>query len=233
MPALAPEPQPVAALRARSGPPRSRACPQDVEPRGQTLMEDGSVADGWDGWMDGWRKVGGRHAGPGGGAGVWGPLQGWPGAAGVPGVAGPPSCVGGGGIPRWFSWWPGCVPGAFWSLGGALAPVPRPLLRVLAGPSPPLPAPPPRPVCATACVPFRHPCSPRSGTELASPHVGVVSRPLSAGGVPGWSSALGALRGGRGGGALVCTVGLRVRGLWGPPVRGGRAFSRAGCGSRL
>lgn len=59
--------------------------------------------------MDGWRKVGGRHAGPGGGAGVWGPLQGWPGTAGVPGVAGPPSCVGGGGIPRWFSWWPGCV----------------------------------------------------------------------------------------------------------------------------
>ena len=71
MPALAPELQPVAALRARSGPPRSRACPQDVEPRGQTLMEDGSVADGWDGWVDGGRWVDGTPAlaaGPGCGA---------------------------------------------------------------------------------------------------------------------------------------------------------------------
>lgn len=95
--------------------------------------------------MDGWRKVGGRHAGPGGGAGVWGPLQGWPGTAGVPGVAGPPSCVGGGGIPRWFSWWPGCV-------------------LVFSGPRA-APSPPSRDPCC-ACLPAPpHRCRPSSSSR--------------------------------------------------------------------
>ena len=56
----------------------------------------------------------GRLAGPGGGAGSWGPALGLAGTGRRPRrVAGPPSCVGGGGTPRWFSWWPGRVPGVF------------------------------------------------------------------------------------------------------------------------
>ena len=47
----------------------------------------------------------GRLAGPGGGAGSWGPALGRAGTGRRPRrVAGPPSCVGGGGTPRWFSW---------------------------------------------------------------------------------------------------------------------------------
>ncbi|CAI9149000.1 unnamed protein product, partial [Rangifer tarandus platyrhynchus] len=49
--------------------------PRMLSPRGQTWMEDGSVVDGrTDGRME--EGLAGRHAGPGGGAGVWGPLQG-------------------------------------------------------------------------------------------------------------------------------------------------------------
>lgn len=88
-------------------------------------------------------------------------------------------------------------PGVFWSPGGALAPVPVTPAARACRPLPTAAGLPPRPARATACVPFR-PRSLRSGTEPASPHVGVVSRPPSAGGVPGWSSALGALRGRRG-----------------------------------
>ena len=102
-------------------------------------------------------------------------------------------------------------PGCFLVPGRRPCPCPAAPAACACRPLPTAAGPPPRPVCATACVPFRHPCSPRSGTELASPHVGVVSRPLSAGGVPGWSSALGALRGGRGGGALVHSRVARAR----------------------
>lgn len=103
-PPSSPEPQLGAACGHGLGRLARERCPQGVGPRGQTRMEDGSVADGR-------RETGGRLAGPGGGAGSRATRRGWPGPAGVPGVAGPPSRVGGGGIPRWFSWGPGRVPG--------------------------------------------------------------------------------------------------------------------------
>lgn len=150
MPALAPETQPAVVLWARSGAASLESVPPGcVEPRGQTSMGDGSVEDGR---MDGWRMGG------------WTARRPWRRGRGV----GPaPGMARNGRRPRrrgtalvcGWRWDPALVflvarlcPGVFWSPGGALAPVPRPLLRVLAGPSPPLPAFPPCPVRATACV---------------------------------------------------------------------------------
>ena len=100
--------------------------------------------------MDGMKGLGGR-------AGLWDLPWGWPGLAGVPGgVAGLPSCVGGGEIPCWFSWWPGHVLVFFWPPDGASAPDLWPLPCMLSGPSWPLLVFSPCPECVTACVPF--PC---------------------------------------------------------------------------
>lgn len=179
----------------------------------QTQMEDGSVADGW-------RKTGGRLAGPGGGAGSWATLRGWPGPAGAPGVAGPPSRAGGGGIPRWCSWGPGRVPGLFPLVPGR-RPRPCPAAPAVRARRP-LPAAAglasPRPARATARVPV-----PLSGPEPASPRLTWVSSPglCRAGGGPGRSSALGAPSEGGGAGRPA-----RVRAVGGgPPVCGGRVFS--------
>lgn len=155
-----------------------RVCLQDV-------MEDGSVEDQW-------RKMGGWHAGPGGRAGLWGLLWGWPGLAGIPGVSGLPLCVGGGGILCWFSWWPGCV---LVFSGPQMVPVapamyacwPLPATAGFSSLS-----------CACDCLCYL----PLAGNELASLYVGVIPWPLLGGGIPRWSSALGALRKGERWGAL-------------------------------
>lgn len=129
------------------GPPRLRVCPQDVLSLGVRLRWAMDLLR-----MDGWRMGG------------WTARRPWRRGRGV----GPaPGMARNGRRPRrrgtalvcGWRWDPALVflvarlcPGVFWSPGGALAPVPRPLLRVLAGPSPPLPAFPPCPVRATACV---------------------------------------------------------------------------------
>ena len=125
--------QPVVACGHGQGRLTRERCSQDVEPQGQTRWKMDLSRTDRGRWEDG---------SPALVAESWGPLRGWPGAAGVPGVAGPPSCVGGGGISRWFSWWPGRV-GVFWSLDGAPGP---PVLR-------PLPACLPAPPCSR-CRPF-------------------------------------------------------------------------------
>lgn len=176
------EPQPVAACGHGRGRLARERDPQDVEPRGGRLRsEDGSVEDGW-------RKMGlggspALAAGPGRG----GPLWGWPGPVGVPGVSRDRPRVWVAVGPRaGFPGGPAVFPVSLWSPDGARGPVPRPPPCVLAGPSPPLPASPPRPARATA------PCSlPLSGAEPASPHVGVVP-PASVG---RWRPRGGAARG--------------------------------------
>lgn len=176
------EPQPVAACGHGRGRLARERDPQDVEPRGGRLgSEDGSVEDGW-------RKMGlggspALAAGPGRG----GPLWGWPGPVGVPGVSRDRPRVWVAVGPRaGFPGGPAVFPVSLWSPDGARGPVPRPPPCVLAGPSPPLPASPPRPARATAPRSL-----PLSGAEPASPHVGVVP-PASVG---RWRPRGGAARG--------------------------------------
>lgn len=126
----------------------------------------------------------GRLAGPGGGAGLWGPALGLAGTGWCPRhVVGLPLCVGGGGTPCWFSWWLGCVPGVFVVPGCCLQPCPTAPAVHACWPLPTTSGLFPHPARVTAL------CSlPLSGAELASPHVGVVPRPLLASGIPeaGW-----------------------------------------------
>lgn len=108
-----------------------------------------------------------------------------------------------------FSWWSGCAPvfSGPWT-------APAPLAVFACRPSPALSAFP----LARAGDRLRP--LPLSGTEPVSPHAGVVTRTPLAG------SALGP----REVGSLAGHGEVNVRAV-GAPGRGGRAFSRAGCGS--
>ena len=197
---------------ARSGPPRSRVCPQDVAPRGQTLVEDGSVEDGRMDGMDGWMEESGwmaRRPWRRRGRGV-GPAPGMARSGRRPRRRGTAPVCG-------WRWDPALVflvarlcPGVFWFLGGALAPAPRPpAVRVLAGPSPPLPA-----FLLVPCVrppvsPF-HPCSPTVWDRA-----GLASRGCRLPASVGWwrprvEQCPRSPERGAGLGSLWCTVGLRV-----------------------
>ena len=123
------------------------------------------------------------------GPGRGGLLRGWPGPVGVPGVLWDRPRVWVAVGPR--AGFPGgtaVFPVSLWSPDGARGPVPRPLPCVLAGPSPLLPASPPHPSRAAAPRSL-----PLSGAEPASPHVGVILRPLLASGVPEAGSCVGSL----------------------------------------
>lgn len=189
-------------VRSRSGPPRSRACPRDVEPRGQTRWEaDPSRTDGW---MDG-----GRWAGDGAPALAAGPGRGARSAGG----GGWPASRASRDRPRvWvavgsragFPGGPAASPVFSGSPGGTRAPAPRPLPCVLAGPSPPLPVFPPRPARAAARAPS--PCpgpsrprltwvsSPGVRRPVASPGGAVPSGPCGRGGGEPWLHRQAGLR---------------------------------------
>lgn len=143
-----------------------------------------------------------------------GRLQAWPGPAGIPGVTGLPSSVWRWDLELVFLVVRLC-PGFLCSLD-----CPRPCPEALA-----VSACRPSPAFPPAGAGDRPRPLPVSGNEPASPHVGVTRPPL-AGGVPGPSSALGPREAGR----LAGHGGVHVRAV-GAPGPGGRAFSRAGCGS--
>ena len=186
-----PEPQLVAACGHGLGRLARERCPQGVGPRGQTRMEDGSVADGR-------RETGGPARRPWRRGRVAGHAPGMAGTGRRPGRRGTalacgwrwdPALVFLGARPRArsFSSGPRTWPAAL-SRGPRRACLPAPPRRCR-----------PRLSRSRACDRPRP--RPLSGPEPASPHVGGVPRPLPAGGVPGRSSALGALSEGAGRGA--------------------------------
>lgn len=169
---------------ARCGSPRSGAFPWGASPGGRTWvkadlarMERLSLGGRVPPWHAGetdargpWRR--GRVAGR--------PQGGWGRPASQASWDRPRVC--GGGTPRLFPWWPGCV-SALPLPGQRPAPLPRGPRCVCVPPPPRRRRPSPAPTPRTPPRPL-----PRLGPSRPPPREGVAPPAASAGGVPGWSA---------------------------------------------